>query len=382
MKKLVMLAVFAMLMSIAGSAFAVIDWAGNVWPNNGHNIAPTADQSVYVQIYKDGVTSGPGQGADITADMVYFTDLDATPVTLNMAYLGDNGDNNDEYTAAIPQAAMVGATTITVDFVVTDLTDDSVYAPVNDQNNNPAPLVYNVVNVLPNDVDVSFSICMSGQETVGTVQVIGSAAEIGTWGTGVDMINTDGDLWDVTITFAAGSSPAFEYKFKRDGGAVWEDIGNRPVVLPTDGTTAVALEVQSWNNLPMGCGMGTTLEEDKNVCLQVCMEGVEYTGGVCIAGSLPDQPQWTGVPMDAMGGNLYQFCMIIPAGTAIPLTVEYKFQKDDCANWEGTGNRAVIIDNALDAETTVTSTWEDGPGQCDAVANEGTTWGGLKSQYR
>ena len=65
MKKLVMLTVCLVALSIAGNAMATIGWAGNVWPNNGANVVPTEDLNCYVQVWKEGVTPGAGAGADI-----------------------------------------------------------------------------------------------------------------------------------------------------------------------------------------------------------------------------------------------------------------------------------------------------------------------------
>ena len=73
-----------------------------------------------------------------------------------------------------------------------------------DQNQNPPPLRFNVSDVLPVDVTVRFTMCMSGEVTDGAPCVIGSAPEIGGWGTGVDMANIDGELWQVDVVFAAG----------------------------------------------------------------------------------------------------------------------------------------------------------------------------------
>jgi hypothetical protein len=381
MKKLITLTVFAMLLSIAGSAFAVIDWAGNTWPNSGANLVPTGNVDVYVQVYKPGVTDLEGQGADITVDMV-LSNSEGASLTVAMAYLQDVG-SNDEYTGQIPQSMLAGASWVDADIVVTDLTDGTVYDGVTDQAGNVSPFHYNVVNVLPNDVDVTFSLCMSGEEFTGVPCVIGDAAEIGSWGTGVNMTQIDGDLFDVTITFLAGSNPNFEYKFKKNDCVDWESADNRLVALPTDGTAAVVLETQSWNNLPMGCGAEVPLQEDKVVCFQVCMEGVEYTGGVCLIGNLPEFGSWgDGVPMTHIGGGLFQVCVAFPQGTLTPVNGEYKFKKDDCVNWESVDNRFITIDNSLAAETTLTHTWDEGPGVCDPVPTDHTNWDSLKAQYR
>ena len=86
-----------------------------------------------------------------------------------MTYNTDVG-SNDEYTAQVPQAALVGATWVDVDVVFTDGTDSSEYVV--------ATVRYNIVDVLPNDVTVSFTMCLGADVSTGDVCVIGSAAEI------------------------------------------------------------------------------------------------------------------------------------------------------------------------------------------------------------
>lgn len=381
MRKLFMLAIVAVAMLAAGQALAVIGWAGNVWPNAGSSQIPTGPFSVYVQVWKGGVTDSPGQGANIAVQMNVTNNIGGS-TSIAMGYLGDIG-SNDEYTAQVPQALLAGAATVTVDFVVTDLTDMTTYAPVRDQANNPAPLTYNVVNVLPNPVAVTFTMCMSGEPTSGAPCVIGSAGVIGGWTTGVAMTQVSGDLYSVVVTFPAGSNPAFEYKYKKDGCNNWESVGNRGVTLPTDGTTSVVLGTDSWNNLPLGCGIGQTLNEPKVICFQVCVDAVGTSGGVCVIGSSPELTVWTtGVAMTEISAGLYQACISYPAGTPIPLSFEYKFKKDGCNEWEGVGNRVFTLDNGSAPETTLTHNWNDGAGSCAPVATEEQSWGGLKSLFR
>ena len=377
MKKLITLAVFAMLLCMTGNAFAVIDWAGNVWPNAGANFTPVGPVDVYVQVYKDGVTNLPGQGVDITVEMSLSNNIGGTDLVL-LTYLGENG-SNDEYTGQISQSMLLGAATVTADFIVSDLSDGTTFGPINDQAGNTSPLVYNVIDVLPNDVDVTFSVCLSGAVTTGAVCGVGDAAVLTAWGAGVPLTQVSGDLYEGTITFPAESNPSFEYKFKKDDCNTWEGGGNRPVTLPTDGTTAVVLDIQSWENLPMGCGLGNTLEEDKVVCFQVCLDGVENAGGLCLMGPTDWGP---GDAMIHLGGGLYQACLVYTAGMAIPLNVEYKFTKDNCTTWESIGNRVVVIDNSLGLETTLTHSWDDLGGICEPVPNEDQSWDSLKSLYR
>lgn len=375
MKKLIMLTACVMALGVAGNALAVIDWAGNIWPNDAANVVPTGPVDVYVQVFKAGVTDLPGQGADISAILYYTTDI-APMANVPMAYNTDIGVNNDEYTAQVPQAALLGAAWVDVDILFTDGTDGTDFVV--------DTVRYNVVDVLPNDVTVRFTLCMSGMETAGEPCVIGSAAEIGAWGAGVMMAATaTAELYTVDVLFLAGGNPNFEYKFKKDLCNTWEGTANRFVTLPTDGTTLVELDTDSWEFLPLTCGLGTFLEEDKEICFQVCMDGVETIGGVCTVGGIPELDNWgAGIAADLVGLNLYQTCITFPAGTAIPVNIEYKFKKDGCETWESVGNRLVVLDNTLATETTLTHSWDDGPGTCAPVAVEEASWGTIKGMYR
>jgi hypothetical protein len=333
-------------------------------------------------VWKGGTTDAGGQGADITAELRYTTNI-GSQIVVPMTYHGDVG-SNDEYSADIPQSALAGAQYVDVTAVFTDLTDNSTFEITGDQQNHAPPLRYNVVNVLPNDIAVKFTMCMSGTATNGPPCVIGSAAQIGSWGSGVSMTNVTGDLYEVTVIFPAGSSPAFEYKYKSDGCNNWEFVGNRQVTLPTDGTTTVNLNPDSFNNAPLGCNLGQTLLSDKEVCFQVCADvgGGPVGTGLCVIGSPSQLTGWTsGVAMTALGGSLYQACVTFPAGTPVQ-TIEFKFKKDDCSTWESVGNRTLLIDNNSPASQTVTNSWENGSGACAAVGVHHESWGKLKMLYR
>ena len=66
----------------------------------------------------------------------------------------------------------------------------------------------------------------------------------------------------------------------------------------------------------------------------------------------------------------------------IPQNLEYKFKKDDCATWEGVGNRLFTVDNGTAAETTLSHNWDDGLGGCAPVGTDDQSWGALKSMFR
>jgi hypothetical protein len=366
-------------LGFAGNAQAAIGWAGNVWPLHGSLQVPTGPVTVYAQAWKGGVTDMAGQGGLISAELFYKTDLVGTESPVAMVYQGDVG-GNDEYKGDVPQSALAGAAWVEVRVVFTDLSDNTTYTSVADQNGQGPPQRFNITNVLPNAVNVTFTMCMSGTATTGAPCVIGNAAPIGNWGTGANMTNVSGELYNVTITFPAGSNPAFEYKYKADGCTNWEGVGNRLVVLPTDGTTAVTLAPDSYNNAPLGCNLAP-LNADKQVCYRLCMTGVTAPA-VCVIGSGSQLTSWgAGVPMTQIGTDLFEACVTYLAGTPIQ-NVEFKFKKDDCNTWESVGNRTLTVDNSSPATQTLTNSWDNGAGSCSPVDARRSTWGKLKSIYR
>lgn len=375
-----LLALCALLtLGFAVDAQASVGWAGNVWPLHNSVQVPTGPITVYAQVWKGGVTDSGGQGADISATLYYQTNLMGAPASVSTVYHGDVG-NNDEYKGDVPQSALAGASYVDVHVEFTDLTDMSVFTAVNDQNGNPPPQRYNITNVLPNNVDVTFTLCMSGTPTSGAPCVIGDAAPIGNWGTGANMNLVSGELYNVTLTFLAGSNPVFEYKYKADGCTNWEWVGNRSVTLPTNGTTAVTLAPDSYNNAPLGCDLAP-LSADKQVCFQLCMAGVT-AAPVCVIGSGSQLSNWTtGVSMTQIGTDLYEACVTYLAGTPVQ-NVEYKFKKDDCSTWESVGNRTLTVNNDSPATQTITKSWEDGTGSCLPTFTHPGTWGQLKAIYR
>jgi len=245
-------------------------------------------------------------------------------------------------------------------------------------------------DTIPNDVTVTFTVCLDGTgdgTSAGAVCVIGSDPVIGEWGTGVDMTNTEGNLWTVDVVFPAGSTAAVDYKYKKDACSTWMDGGNFALPLPTDGTTSVVLDPDSWNRVsPIGCGLAQTLSAEKTVCFQVCLDGVERTGDTCVIGNVAILGSFgTGLSMNGVGQNLMQRCVTFPAGTALP--IEYKFQVDGCTTWESLtddpfANRVLDLSDASPETQTVTSVWNNGDGNCDAVPETVSSWGTVKARFQ
>jgi hypothetical protein len=124
-----------------------IGWVGEIWPNNGTSVDNKQDLTVYVQIYKAGVTDKVGQGAKVEALVKYKMVDGAGYVSAAMEYNKDVG-NNDEYKALIPASFTVAGGTLSVDFEVRFVAGvagvDYLYnnGPIKDQASMPAPMLY------------------------------------------------------------------------------------------------------------------------------------------------------------------------------------------------------------------------------------------------
>ena len=88
-----------------------LGWVGNMFPVGGSatTITAPASFSVYVQVWKDGVTNAPGQGANITCSLYRgsVTEFGGSWSNITdtvMTYNTDIG-NNDEYMATISPSA-------------------------------------------------------------------------------------------------------------------------------------------------------------------------------------------------------------------------------------------------------------------------------------
>lgn len=258
----------AALMALTGASMAAVGWSGNVYPNHESGVTEGSDVTVYYQIWKDGVTPGDGAGAGLSATLFYGPN--GGPYTsLAMGYLGEVG-NNDEYSANIPAAALEGNSELWFYCEVYDSTDAST-AQGQDQNSNDPPFKLNITAALGQDVMVYFRICLPPMEDpeynadpMG-VCVVGSTTELTSWGAGVPMVQPcSGDsplYYEVGILFAAGGSPAIEYKYKWNDCIDWESVGNRMVTIDDSGPTFIVPWVDHWNNYvgddcPL-CGIGT-----------------------------------------------------------------------------------------------------------------------------
>ncbi|MBN1885777.1 MAG: hypothetical protein JW876_09690 [Candidatus Krumholzibacteriota bacterium] len=270
MKRLcTLLLAFAVLASYAGVANATFGWAGSIWPVNDATVTDGGDIGVYFQIWKETVTDQAGQGAGIGATLYYGPNGGPyTPV--EMVYNTDVG-SNDEYTAVIPQAALVGQTEIWFYCEGYDSTDASVYTGAKDQNDNDPPFKLNITAVLQQDVTVYFRLCFPPEgdpeyiADPGDVCVTGDATALSAWGSGVLMARPcpvhSARYYEAAVVFPAGSNPAIQYKYRANGCADWEWVGNRATTIDDTASSWIVPWVDHWNNYagddcPL-CGIGT-----------------------------------------------------------------------------------------------------------------------------
>lgn len=270
MKKLcTLLIAVAVVASFAGISHAAIGWAGNIWPVNEATVTDGGDVAVYFQIWKETVTDQPGQGPGIGASLYWATAGGGPFTPIPMTYNTDVG-NNDEYTAMIPQAALVGQTEIWFHCEGYDSTDATYYTGAQDQNGNDPPFKLNITGVTQQDVTVYFRLCMPPEGhpdylvDPGDVCVTGDGVPLSEWGSGVLMAQPcpgfSARYYEVAVLFPAGSNPVFDYKFRAEGCSTWEYVGNRTATIDDSASSYVIPWVDHWNNYegddcPL-CGIG------------------------------------------------------------------------------------------------------------------------------
>jgi hypothetical protein len=257
MKHMLAILVACAVVAAAGSAYAAIGWAGQIWPVSETAVTDNNPVDVYLQVWKGGVTDSAGQGAGISATLFYGPTNAGPWTSAAMSYNTDVG-NNDEYTAAIPAAALSGTTEYWFYCEAYDSTDASTYTGAQDQASNDPPFKLNVTPVLDQDVTVTFFLCMPPEgdpgymADPGDVCITGDHAEITNWGSGVLTTQlcelVDPRFYSVTVVFTAGSNPVVNYKYRRNGCVDWEADPNHQITIDDSSPIYVVPWVDHWSH--------------------------------------------------------------------------------------------------------------------------------------
>ncbi len=268
MKKMLTFLVAVAALAAAAPSQAAIGWAGQIWPTHDYTVTDAGPVNVYMQVWKEGYTDLAGRGDSISAILYYGPD-GGPYSSVEMVYNTDIG-NNDEYTGAIPQEALSGNTEIWFYCEAYDSTDASTYSGATDQNGASPPFKLNITPVLSQDVLVYFRLCLPPEGDPGYdpdplgVCVTGGAVELTSWGNGVQMNQpcpeTSPQYYEIGVLFAAGGSPAIEWKYKKNDCQDWESAGNRSVTIDDTNATFIIPWVDHWDNYvgddcPL-CGIG------------------------------------------------------------------------------------------------------------------------------
>ena len=129
-------------------------------------------------------------------------------------------------------------------------------------------------------------------------------------------------------------------------------------------------------------------QQDVTVTFTVCLpDSIDSFFDVCVTGGHDALTNWgDGVlmsqPCPTVQPKLWTVDVLFPAGSD-PF-VEYKYKKDDCATWEGTGNRPLNIDDSGPTQSLLPDVWEYLANECPDCSSpvEDTSWGTIKSIFR
>ena len=250
-----------MLFAIAGTAMGNIGWAGNIWPVNGTSYTTNDNIDVYVQVWKDGCTGPDGPCADLSAVLYYRCTGGPAFTAMAMPYFGING-GNDEFNATIPNTH--GCTEVEFYVEVIDAEDGETLYP-QDQNGNDPNFFLPITEVTAEDVLVTFQICIP-EGSAGDVCVTGSDPAITNWSQpGVLMAQPcpaqSPNLYDITVTFLAGTNPYVQYKYQKDDCSAWDCDPNHEFVIDDSGPTqTLSLDTWCWGT-PDCPACGSPVEE-------------------------------------------------------------------------------------------------------------------------
>ncbi len=346
------IAILMILVSCALVLNAEIGWSGNIWPNSGTFHVPTEDLTVYYQIWKDGVTPGEGQGADLSATFYYKLTSATEYTAVDMAYLGEVG-NNDEYSVTI--AAGTFSTGDVINFFCEgyDATDETYSYGTDQAGEGPfnlnVPGEYTFGSPLQQDVTVTFRVDLSLVGVQGDVSVAGS---FNNWSAGTNLLTDQGDdIYAGDVLFVAGTTPMIEYKFVNGGN--WEDaIGNRTLEIDDTNATMVLDVVYFNDDDPANyTTQDVTVTFNCDVADSV-NAGVDFTT-LAICGSVsPLDWEFTANnnPLTDQGDNVWSIDVLFPAGSW--KAIEFKFARNSMdVEAPAFTNHVITIDDASATQT-------------------------------
>jgi hypothetical protein len=156
----------------------------------------------------------------------------------------------------------------------------------------------------------------------------------------------------------------------------------------SDGTSYGGGGDQCSNLPPFYLNITPATRIDVTVKFRLCLsDGAETTGDVCVTGDHNELTNWgNGVlmfrPCPGPSPKYYEVEVLFPAGSNP--SVQYKYRKDGCSTWEGTGNHTCVIDDSSSYQVLPIDGWEYVNPDCPPcpTAVEPTTWGKIKALYR
>lgn len=158
----------------------------------------------------------------------------------------------------------------------------------------------------------------------------------------------------------------------------------------TDASTAQGQD-QNSNDPPFKLNITPVLGQDVLVYFRICLPPVgdpDYDpapGGVCVTGSADSLTVWgSGIEMvqPCPGTSELYYEVGILFGAGDNPSIEYKYRKNDCADWESVGNRTEFIDDSGPVYLIPwVDHWNNYVGDdCPlcGIGTEESTWGAIK----
>ncbi|MFH1690899.1 MAG: carbohydrate-binding module family 20 domain-containing protein [Candidatus Eisenbacteria bacterium] len=160
------------------------------------------------------------------------------------------------------------------------------------------------------------------------------------------------------------------------------------VITDLSDTTTCSGQDQNANDPPFLLPITEVTAQDVTVTFHMCLPtAVESSGEICVTGNHAELTSWgSGVVMEqecpGVSPRMFVVDVLFAAGSNP--SVQYKFRKDACTTWEGTGNHTFAIDDAGATMDLALDSWEFQTADCPDCETpvEESTWGTVKALYR